>query len=436
MPSPSPNALSPEVTRTSAVALTLLTAAYVLSFIDRTIIALMVGPIRADLGISDTQFSLLGGLAFALFYTTLGIPLGWWADRGDRPKIIALGIALWSLMTMACGLASRFITLFIARMGVGVGEAALSPAAYSLISETTKKEKLGVALTIYSSGVYLGIGLSFAIGGVLVETLGSAPPLDLGFLGELKGWQQVFLIAGAPGLVIAPLCWFLLPESRRVGSAPDPSQSPPIIGWMGGHKTFLLCHFFGFSMLTMAFNGYLAWTAEFLLRNFAMDKATGGGWLGLIVLFAGVGGMLIGGRVADKLLSRGDGRGALTAAIFASVALVPFAASAPMMPSAALSLAMLAPVVFLSAFCFGLAVISLQLATPERLRARISAIYLLVVNLTGIGLGGTLVAAISDHVLGGEGMRIGEAMAIVGGAATLIAVPLIFTARRTMPHGE
>ena len=437
MPSPSASPRSPDSASGNArIALGLLTAAYVLSFVDRSIVALMVGPIRADLGISDTQFSLLGGLAFALFYTTLGIPLGWWADRGDRPKIIALGIALWSLMTMACGLATRFATLFAARVGVGVGEAALSPAAYSLIAETYPKERLGGALTIYSSGVYLGIGLSFVAGGYLVETLQSAPPVDFGPLGELAGWQQVFIIAGAPGLLIAPLVLLFLPESRRRGPAAEASRSPPIMGWMAQHKTFLAAHFFGFSMLTMAFNGYLAWQAEFLLRTYELPKSEGGLWVGLAVLFAGVGGMLVGGRISDRLLTKGDRAGALSAAVVACALLVPFAAMTPLVPGAMFSLLLFAPTVFFSAFCFGPAVIALQLATPERLRARVSAVYLLVVNLTGIGLGGTLVAWISDSILGGDGMRIGEAMAVVGGAAAVIALPLLITARVRMPeHG-
>ena len=433
MPSPSSSRTSLEVRSSARTTLALLTAAYVLSYVDRTIVALMVGPIRADLGISDTEFSLLGGLAFALFYSTLGIPFGWWADRGDRPKIIALGIAVWSAMTMACGLASRFTTLFLARIGVGIGEAALSPAAYSTIAETTPPQRLGRALSIYSAGVYLGIGLTFALGGMLVEAMTAAPPIDAGFLGELAGWQQVFILVGAPGLILAPLALLLLPESRRDGAAPEPGEAPPILGWMRANRTFLLAHFFGFSMLTMAFNGYLAWQAEFMLRAYEIPKGDGGLMIGVIVLIFGVGGMLAGGQVADLLLGKGDRRGAMTAALYAVILLFPFAALSPLMPGVPLMVAFFAPIVLLSAFSFGPAIIALQLATPARLRARVSAVYLLVVNLTGIGLGGTAVAALSDGVLGGGGARIGEAMAIVGGTAVAIAIPLIWLARRTMP---
>lgn len=418
------------------MALALLTLAYVLSYVDRTIVSLMVGPIRADLGLSDTQFSLLGGLAFALFYSTLGIPFGWWADRGDRGRIVALGIAVWSLMTMVCGFAKSFGVLFAARVGVGIGEAALSPPAYSLLAEKFPAERTGRALAIYSSGVYLGIGISFAAGGALVQSLSGNPPIDLGWMGTLAGWQQVFIIVGAPGLLLAPLALLLLPESRRNGKVLTAPASPPIMPWLRTHKAFLLLHFFGFSMLTLMFNGYLAWEAEFLLREYRMARSDAGLAIGILTLVFGMSGMLAGGMVSDRLKERGDPRGALTAGLGGGIALLPFAAFSPLMPGSALALAMLAPIIFFSAFCFGCAITALQLSTPPTLRARVSALYLLVVNLAGIGLGGTAVAALSDFGLGGDGTRLGEAMAIIGGCAVSVAIPLLLLAKRRMPRSN
>ncbi|WFL76320.1 MFS transporter [Altererythrobacter arenosus] len=436
---------SPKAPGSIHAALALLTAAYVLSYIDRTIIALMVGPIRADLGLTDTQFSLLGGLAFAIFYSTLGIPFGWWADRGNRPRIVALGIGLWSLMTMLCGFAKSFTALFLMRVGVGVGEAALSPSAYSLIAETYPADRVGRALGIYGTGIYLGVGLSFALGGVLVERLSALPPLDLGGLGSFAGWQQVFIIVGLPGLLLAPLALLVLREPRlerlrasaASGTQADNGQiRPAIFPWIGRNRVFLITHFLGFSSLSLAFNGYLAWMAEFLLRSFEVGKSTSGFGIGIIVLTLGVGGMLAGGYTADRLRQRGDLKGALTAACGGAIAMTPFTAIAPLMPSATLSLLAFAPIMALSAFCFGPAVIALQLATPLDLRARISALFLLVVNLAGIGLGGTVVAAISDFALGGDGTRLGEALGLAGGVSSLIGVPLLFIARRKMPTYE
>lgn len=426
--------------RSPALALALLTAAYVLSYVDRTIMSLMVGPIRADLGLSDTEFSLLGGLAFAIFYSTLGIPFGWWADRGNRPRIVAFGIAMWSLMTMLCGAARSFAMLFAMRVGVGVGEAALSPSAYSLIAETWPPERVGRALGIYGTGIYLGVGLSFALGGYLVEMLSALPPANWPLLGEMAGWQQVFVIVGAPGLLLAPLALIFLwepREERRVAQLaadePAPVAGPPLFAWMRDNRAFLIAHFLGFSSISLAFNGYLAWEAEFLLRQFGMAKSASGFAIGMIVLVLGVGGMLAGGFASDWLRGRGDLRGSLTAAVAGLVLVTPFAAIAPLMQNASLSLLAFAPIMLLCAFCFGPPVIALQLATPPQLRARISACFLLVVNLAGIGLGGTIVAAISDHILGGNGTRIGEAMAIAGGVSALLAVPLVAYARKRMP---
>ena len=409
------------------VTLGLLGAAYALSYVDRTILSLLVGPVRSDLQLSDTEFSLLGGLAFAVFYSTLGIPFGWWADRGDRLRIIALGIGAWSAATFACGFARTFGALFAGRIGVGVGEAALSPAAYSLIADTVPHARLGRALTLYSSAIYLGIGMTFVGGGLLVESLDGAGA-QATFLG-LSGWQLVFLIVGAPGLVLAPLVMLALREPRRRERAEVGSDGAAPLSALRGRRGFLALHFVGFALLTLVFNGYLAWEIELLLRNYGVGKAAGGLAVGLAILVFGTGGMLAGGRIADRLRARGDPRGAMTAAFRSAVALVPFAALSPMVPGAALAIALFAPIVFLSAFAFGCAVTALQLALPPRLRARVSAIYLLVVNLAGIGLGGTAVALLSDGVTG----DLGTALSIVGGAAGVVAALVLHRACALAP---
>lgn len=417
--------------RTANRALALLTVAYALSFIDRTILVLMVGPIRQDLHINDTEFSLLGGFAFGLLYALLGLPLGWWSDRGNRARIIALGIAVWSTMTMLCGLATSFAFLFAARLGVGAGEAALSPAAYSLIAETTPRERVGRAISIYATAIYLGTGLTFAVGGWLVERLTALPPRTLGSGWTLAGWQQVFLLVGAPGLLLAPLALKFLPG----GGDRTPSRSeplPPLMPWLRENRRFVIGHFLGFSMLTIVYNGYLTWEAEFLLRNFGMPKSVGGLMMGAVILIFGTSGMLIGGMIADRLRNRGDTAGALTAAVRIAIVLVPFAVIGPLLPSPWLVIAALAPVLLLTSAAFGMALTALQLATPPQLRARVSAIYLLVVTLVGIAPAGTIVAALSDYVLGGGGTRLGQAMALVGAIGAIVSIPLLRLARQGM----
>lgn len=192
-----------------------LTVAYLLSFLDRQILALLVGPIRQDLDISDTQVSLLGNLAFGIFYTLLGLPLGRAADRFSRRGIIAAGVATWCLMTAACGLARNFVQLFLARVGVGVGEAALNPAALSMISDYFPRRTRGRALTFYNMGVSLGVGVALIFGGQVIAWVAAAPPVELPGIGVLRAWQTVFILVGLPGLLIALLMLTVREPVRR-----------------------------------------------------------------------------------------------------------------------------------------------------------------------------------------------------------------------------
>ncbi len=197
-----------------AVALLLLV--YANSFVDRQIISLLVMPIRSSLGISDSQFSLLNGLAFALFYATLGIPIARWVDRSDRGVILAIGTAVWSIFTMLCGWATSFGGLFLARMGVGAGEATLVPCIYSLLADYFPVQRRGLAMGIFGSGVYLGMGLALIVGGSILQALGRLGEITLGPLGSFASWQLVFCIVGLPGLLLAALV-LLLWEPRRSG---------------------------------------------------------------------------------------------------------------------------------------------------------------------------------------------------------------------------
>jgi len=191
-----------------------LTLGYIVSFLDRQIFALLVQPIRHDMGLSDTQVSLIGGLAFALFYTFLGIPIGRLADRRSRRAIIATGITIWCVMTAACGLAHNYWQLFSARVGVGVGEATLNPSALSLISDYFPREKRGRAISFYNMGVSLGVGIANIIGAWAIALTSAMAPITLPLVGALRPWQLVFLLVGLPGLVVA-LLMFTVREPRR-----------------------------------------------------------------------------------------------------------------------------------------------------------------------------------------------------------------------------
>jgi MFS family permease len=179
-----------------------LTLLYAFSFIDRQIFSLLVGPLRRDLHIGDAKMSLLIGFSFALFYTFFGIPLGRLADIYSRRLIIATGLVLWSGFTASCGLAQTFETMLLLRMGVGVGEAALSPAAYSLITDYFPREQLATALSVYSMGIYIGSGLAYLLGGLVVAYASTQAMWIIPLLGAVHPWQIIFLSIGLPGIAV------------------------------------------------------------------------------------------------------------------------------------------------------------------------------------------------------------------------------------------
>ena len=178
----------------------ILMVCYTLSFIDRQILSLLVKPIQQDLGINDTEMGLLQGAAFGIFYTLLGLPMGWLADRISRRNLIAVGIFFWSLMTALCAVARSFGSLFFARMGVGVGEATLAPSAFSMISDYFPRERLGTALSVYSAGIFIGAGLALIVGGTVVSAVSNIPAITMPVLGTIASWRLTFLIVGLPGV--------------------------------------------------------------------------------------------------------------------------------------------------------------------------------------------------------------------------------------------
>jgi MFS family permease len=394
----------------------ILTIVYTFSFIDRSILSLLVGPIRNDLQISDTEFSLLHGLAFALFYTFMGVPIARFADSKNRRNIIALGVFLWSLMTAFCGLARSFWQLFLARIGVGVGEAALSPAAYSMIADSFPQGKLGMALGIYSTGIFIGTGLAFMIGGVVIETVSTAGAFDLPLLGTIQPWQVTFIIVGLPGLIVAAFVMTLREPRRKSLLRRDSSEGLPLgVVWQFLRaRTFtFLAHFFGFSMLALLFQGIIAWAPEYFIRTFGMARTEIGLWLGLIVGIFGSLGIISGGLLTDYLIKRGYADGPLRAGLIGGLVLTPIAIVTTLASSSTVSLILFCPFMFFASFPFGPAAAALQLISPNEMRAQISALYLFVINLAGIGFAPTATALITDYVFQDD-MMLRYSMSLLG----------------------
>jgi len=408
-----------------------LMVAYTFSFIDRYVIALLIEPIKQDFDLTDTQIGLLSGLAFALFYTTLGIPIGRLADRYNRRRIISAGIFVWSLMTGLCGLAQSFWQLFAARVGVGVGEAALSPAAYSLIADSFPVQRIGRALSVYSVGVYFGSGLAFIIGGAVIQLVAHAPDVVLPLVGTVRPWQLTFIGVGLPGLLIA--LWIFTirePGRRNLGSAPGTVMSVrDVLGFIWARRSAYGAHFVGFSLLALAFNAIAIWSPAFLGRVFNFTASEAGYALGLIILVFGSTGIIAGGWLADTLAERGRQDAMLRVGIIAAAGMTPFAIVAPLVPSATGVLILYCPLMFFSSFGFGAAAAALQLMTPNEMRGQVSAVYLFMINLIGIGLGPFLTGWITDVVFADE-QAVGLSIAIVAGCSAPVAALVLASGLR------
>lgn len=403
--------------------------AYTLSYIDRMIISLMVEPLRADLGLSDTQVSLLQGLAFAIFYTSMAIPIAALADRRSRTAIVSIGIAFWSAMTAACGLAGSFWQLFLARMGVGVGEATLSPATYSLIADLFPEEKRGRAMAVFSSGVSVGGGLAFIIGGLIIGFATASGGHETPF-GTVRSWQLVFLILGPPGLLLALLA-LTIPEPRRHTPTPA-AASAPLRPFLAGEWRMLALLFVGNGISGMISTALLSWAPTFLIRAYGETPAGAGRMLGLGLLVLGPIGAILGGAISDRWTRSG----AVTAplrVVGIGIALMALCGGlAPLMPGAPGAAAMISLALLFGAAAYPPGAVAVQKLAPAPLRARVAALYLFVVTLLSLAIAPTAVALLTDRVFGDPGL-IGRSLTAFTAIAGPIGIACIAAAMRAFP---
>lgn len=405
-------------------ALGVLMLAYTVSFIDRTLLSLLIPPIQRDLGISDTEASLLAGLAFAVFYTVMGIPLGRLADRWHRRNLIALGISLWCLMTAACGLARNFWQLFAARVGVGIGEASLSPAAYSLIADLFPRHLLGRAIAIYSIGLPAGSGLALLVGGLVIGWVSDLGPMTLPAVGELAPWQLTFVMVGLPGILVALLLLLVREPERRDRSAPASGAGAgagagALLPFLRHNRRVLLHHFTGLSLLVVIVYGSNAWIPTFFIRSHGWSATDIGYAFGLVFLTCGTAGLLAGGQLADRWWRRGETDAHLRVVLLSLVTMAPAFALMALVPSPTAAIALLALATFASSLHGGVAGAALQLITPNELRGQMTAVYFFIANLIGLGVGPTAVALITDLGFADQ-QALGRSIAVLA----LLAAPL------------
>lgn len=395
--------------------------AYTLSFVDRMILSLLVAPIRAALDISDTEVSLLIGLAFALFYTLLGLPIAWIADRWNRRNLILAGIILWSAMTAGCGFAGSYATLFLARVGVGVGEAALSPAAYSMLSDTFPRDRLARAMAVYSIGVPLGSGIAMILGAFVVQAVLAAPMVDLPLIGPVEAWRTIFLWVAAPGLLICLLLLTVREPLRhgvRAGAAEGGAPAPGFLAHLIDQRVALGALFAGMALIGLVMYGVIAWVPTFFARTYGMEVSEAGLWFGIIMATGGAAGLVAGGTLADRLFAKGVRDAHLRVMRLSILLGGPPLLAATLMPDAPLAFIMLA-LAFPMLTMHGVGTVALQLITPNEYRARVTALYFFVVNLVGLGFGPMLIALFTDGLFGDDG-ALRYSIALV----TAVALPL------------
>ncbi|MDX2033748.1 MAG: MFS transporter [Blastocatellia bacterium] len=391
-----------------------LMACNTLSFIDRQILGLLVTPIKLELGISDTRIGLLQGLAFGIFYTLLGMPMGRIADRGSRRMLITAGIVCWSVMTALSAGARSFWTLFAARMGVGVGEATLSPSAFSLLSDYFPKEQLGKALSIFSMGVFFGSGLALIVGGLIIGAVGS--------------WRLTFLIVGLPGLLAGLLVYTIREPARK-----------NLLRTADGHVSRLsfaevveqvelrwqsvagIC--LGFAFQALCNYAQQAWLPTFFIRVHGWAPRQAGLTLGIMSLATGLLGAYLGGGLCDHWQQRGRADAPLRVGVLATACAGLFFSLAMAMPALNMQLVLLVPAFFFLAMPIGSSYASLQLILPNQVRGQVGALQVFTLNLGGLILGPFLPGFFNDYLFK-DAKMIGWSLALTVGLASLLSAIL------------
>ena len=386
----------------ASYALTLLFLAYVLSFIDRQILSLLVGPIREQFGISDFEYSLLQGAAFALLYTFAGLPLGRLADRYSRKWVVAGSVCFWSLATCACGTAKNFGQLFVARMAVGAGEAGLAPPAYSIIADSFKPAHFGYAMAFYKSAVKVGGALALILGGFLIDYYTARGPIDAGWLGVIQPWQATLITVGLPGLLLTLLIAQMTEPTRKdvVKTSTGELHLPvkTVANFLWSRKRTYLSLFLGSSNLAMAGYGSAAWYPEFFVRTYGVSKTEAGTTFGTVILVGGTIGVMLGPWYANYLARRGHTDHYVRAIMYTSMIAVVPAVAAPLVGSQYGTLALLFPATTFGGAYLGVMAASFQPITPNQMRGQTTALYIFVTNILGMAVGTSILAAFTDFL--------------------------------------
>ncbi|MDB4874247.1 MAG: hypothetical protein JWM41_693 [Gemmatimonadetes bacterium] len=378
-----------------------LTLASVSGNLDMQILSLLVRPIKRDFGISDSQMSYLTGIAFALFYTLLGLPVARWSDRSNRRNIMASGVGLWSVFTALCAAAKTYGQLFVMRIGVGVGEATLYAPSVSLIADYFPRERRARAMSVFSLGLFLGPGAAYFIGGWIVGLLSVGGTWTVPVIGAIHPWQSVFLAVGLPGIVVA-LLMLTIREPRRESQSATKLPYSALWRYIGANRRTFITHGLGFTTSALVNFGIAMWLASFLVRTYGLNEAQAGRVQGLLTMTVGVVGVVSGGWISDWFVRRGKIDGPLRVGMIGAAGMLVSATAYPLMPTATLAIAWLVAVNFFAALPWGAASAAAAEIVPAPLRAQGVALYFLVLGLLSRTLGPSSVAWLTDYVFHDE----------------------------------
>jgi MFS family permease len=410
---------------------------YWLSVLDRFIVSLLVGPIKADLGLSDTQFGLLNGFAFGLTFCLFGLIAGAISDRFSRRWVIFGGVSIWSISTALCGTAQSFGSLLSARIGVGAGEASLSPAATSMLTDLFPRDRLTLAIAVYALGSTIGSGCAYLFGGLIIEAVSTHNAVVLPLLGEVRSWQAVFFIVGIPGALMS-LLMFTVPEPLRRGRLAVTKSWAfvfaayrDLIKFIRTQPRFFMSHYVGFGLVSATLTGTGSWLAAFMGRTFGWHFGQIGLVLGTIVGVSGIFGPIISGRFIDAMVRRG--RRDAQFLWYGSCLIIGA-------PAGVIALTSKSPVVFivfitifqlLTSSISACSNAALNLVTPNALRGTGVSFYGATAGFVGLSIGPLMMGLISDRVFHSEA-AIGYGMAAVIALFMPLAAVMLLTGRKHM----
>ncbi len=401
--------------------------ALTVNFLDRGILVLLIGPIKHDFGLSDFKASLLIGFAFVFFYLFLGLPIARLVDSSSRRLIIGCGIALWSLMTALCGLAQNFLQLFIARVGVGVGEACNGPATFSMLADLFPRDRLPRAIAVLNFGFVAGTGLAMLLGGVVIHFVSGMPAVSIPPLGALHPWQVTFVLVGIPGLVVAALFATVAEPARRgskAGAAPGTLPVREIWSYLKGNRAAYGPMFLGLAFNVVVTFGDQSWAPAFFVRTHGWTVVQAGVAHGLIVILTAPFGLMVGSSLSEWFTRNGYADSNMRVTLIGIGLSVPCAVLFPVMPTPELAVAMLGAQFFFSMFVPGPLNAALQIITPNQMRGQVTALFLFVFNVVGFGVGPSFVAGLTDYVFHDEAM-LRYSLALTGAVMGTASVAVI-----------